>query len=182
VSLPSSPPNAVLDSSALVPRWSRLVLQRLAARVDPPFVPVWSEWIIAETWRTLAWRWLNRTVHPDEFEWNTLTRAANEMLRYLLPVMRLVSLREYVGPGPWSGLTDADDVPIWHTAIVAGAKYVVSHNVADFPPLVQNRHIYRGVEYLTAIEFIEDVLGESTTEVYGGPLPAGASVRSRRVP
>jgi hypothetical protein len=32
--------------------------------------------------------------------------------------------------------------------------------VADFPPLVQGRHIYRGIEYLTAIEFVEDVLGE----------------------
>ena len=104
------------------------------------------------------------------------------MLRYLLPVMRLVSLREYVGPGPWPELTDADDVPIWQTAIVAGAQYVVSHNVADFPPLVEGRYIYHGVEYLTPIEFVEDVLGESATEVYAGPLPAGASVRSRRVP
>src|SRR5438105_1331948 len=93
VSLPSILPVAVLDSSVLVPRWSRVVLQQLAARPNAPYVPAWSEWIIAETWRILAWRWLKRAAHPSEFEWNTLRRAANEMLRYLLPVMRLVSLR-----------------------------------------------------------------------------------------
>jgi hypothetical protein len=85
--------------------------------------------------------------------------------------MRLVSLRQYVGPEPWPELTDADDMPIWQTATVAGARYVVSHNAADFPPLVQGRHTYRGVEYLTAIEFVEDVLGKSATEIYAGPLP-----------
>jgi hypothetical protein len=140
VSFASTLPVVVLDTSVLVPRWSRFVLQRLAARAEPPFVPTWSEWIIAETWRTLAWRWLNRADHPDEFEWTSLTRTANEMLRYFLPVMRLVSLRGYTGPGPWPELTDEDDVPIWQTAIVAGAQYVVSHNFRDFPPLVDGRH------------------------------------------
>ena len=123
----------MLDSSVLVPRWSRVVLQQLAVRQAPPFIPAWSEWIIAETWRTLAWQWLNR-------------------------------------------------VPIWQTAVVAGAHYVVSQNTHDFPPPVLGRHVYGGVEYLTAIEFIEDVLRESAAAVYGAPLPAGASVRSHRVP
>jgi hypothetical protein len=172
----------VLDSSVLVPHWSRLVLQRLAARPTPPFIAVWSEWIIAETWRTLAWRWLNRATDPDELEWGSLTRAANEMLRYLLPVMQLVSLRQYTGPGAWPELTDAEDVPIWQTAIVAGAQYVVSHNVADFPPLVQGRHVYLGIEYLTAIEFVESVLGEDASAIYGGALPPHADIRSRRIP
>lgn len=182
MSLPPILPVAVLDSSVLVPRWSRVVLQRLAARPDPPYLPAWSEWIIAETWRTLAWRWLHRAAHPDEFEWTSLTRAANQMLRYLLPVMRLVSLREYAGPGPWPELTDEDDVPIWRTAIVARADYVVSHDVGDFPPLVQHRHVYGGVEYLTAIEFVEDVLNEDAAQVYGASHPLGAAVRSQRVP
>lgn len=175
----SGAPVAVLDSSVLVPRWSRLVLQRLAARADAPFIPVWSEWIIAETWRTLAWRWLNRAASSDEFELATLTRAANDMLRHLLPVMRLVSLRDYTAPPPWPDLRDPDDLPIWETAVVAGARYVVSHNVLDFPPAVDVRHIYSGVEYLTAIEFIEDVLGESAAEVYGGALPDRSPLRSR---
>ena len=104
------------------------------------------------------------------------------MIRYLIPVMRLVSLREYAGPDPWPELTDEDDVPIWRTAIVAGAQYVVSHNVEDFPPIVHGRHVHRGVEYLTAIEFVEDVLGEDAAQGYGAPLRPGAAVRSRRVP
>ena len=93
-------PVAVLDSSVLVPRWSRVVLQLLATRPDPLFIPAWSEWIIAETWRVLAWRCLTGAAQADENEWESLTRAANAMLRYLLPVMRLVSLRDFVGPDP----------------------------------------------------------------------------------
>jgi hypothetical protein len=104
------------------------------------------------------------------------------MLRYLLPVMHFVSLRGYAGPAPWPALPDPDDVPIWETAVVAGAQFVVSLNTRHFPPLTQGRHAYGGVEYLTAIEFVEDVLGESAAAVNGGPLPAGAQVRSRRVP
>ena len=104
------------------------------------------------------------------------------MLRRLLSVMRLVSIRDFVGPAPWPGLKDAEDEPIWATAVVAGAQYVMSHNVEDFPPPVQGRHVYGGVEYLTAIEFVEDVVGEDAAAVYGSPLRPGALVRGRRVP
>jgi len=170
----------VLDSNVLFARWSRFALQRLAARPGPPFVPFWSEWIIAETWRTLASLWLDRTARSSEIDGLSLTRAANDMLRYLLVVMRLVSLREYVGTGPWPELADVDDRPIWQTAVVAGAQYVVSQNVRHFPPLVQGRHLYRDIEYLTAVEFIEDVLGESAAAAHSGPLPTGSSLRSGR--
>jgi hypothetical protein len=80
----------VLDSSVLVPRWSRVILQQLADAPHRLFVPVWSEWIIAETWRVLAWRWRTQVADSDEAEWVTLTGSANAMLRYLLSVMRLV--------------------------------------------------------------------------------------------
>jgi len=144
-------------------------------------VPFWSEWIIAETWRTLASMWLDRAARSSEFEGTSLTQAANRMLRRLIPVMRLVSLREYVGPAPWPELPDVNDEPIWQTAIVARARYVVSQNTRHFPPLVQRRHVYRGVEYLTALEFIDDVLGESAPSIYDRPLPTGSSLRSGRV-
>jgi hypothetical protein len=159
-----------------------VVLQKLADRPYRLFVPVWSEWIIAETWRVLAWRWRTQAGEEGEAEWNTLTRSANGMLRYLLSVMRLVSLREFAGPPPWPQLRDADDVPIWETAMVAQARYVVSHNVVDFPPLRRGRHVHGGVEYLTAIEFIEDVLGADAEATYAAPLPRGALLRSRRAP
>jgi hypothetical protein len=71
--------------------------------------------------------------------------------------------------------------PIWATAVTAGAQYVVSHDISDFPPLVAGRHIYQGIEYLTAIEFIQNVLGVAAEQVLGAPLPEGAAVRSSRV-
>lgn len=161
----------------LIPVWSRLVLQRLAAAPWRRFQPVWSEWIIAETWRVLAWRWLAQHGPGEDA---ALARAANRMLRRLLRVMRLVSVRDFAGPEPWPGLRDAEDAPIWATAVVARARYVVSHNTRDFPPLVQGRHSHAGVEYLTAIEFIEDVLGEDAAQMLAAPLPRGGAVRSAR--
>ena len=178
----AAPPIAVLDSSVLVPHWSRIVLSQLAGRPDAPFVPVWSEWIIAETWRVLTWQWRAGSPLMSAVDRRVLARTANEMMRYLLPVMRLVSLRGYAGPGPWPELRDPDDAPIWETAVVAGAQYVVSHNTTDFPPLVQGRHAHGGIEYLTATEFVEDVLKENLPGAYGRSLPTGAAIRSRRIP
>ena len=184
MSLPPTPPNAVLDSSVLVQRWSRVVLQRLVARADPdpPFVPFWSEWIIAETWRTLTSRWLDRVAQARELEGASLRTTANRMMRRLIPVMHLVSLRGYSGPAPWPDLTDVDDEPNGQTAVVARAQYVVSQNLRHFPTLVRGQHAYGGVEYLTAIEFIEDVLGVSAAAVHLQPLPSGSSLRSGRQP
>jgi hypothetical protein len=182
MSAPPVTPVAVLDSSVLVPAWSRFVLQRLAAQPGRRYSPVWSEWIIAETWRVLAWRRLADAGRADAETWRELTRSANRMLRQFLQVMTLVSLRGYIGPEPWPDLRDEDDAPIWQTAVVAGAQYVVSHNLADFPPLAQGRHVYGGIEYLTAVEFVEDVLGEDAAVIYGAALPPGAPIRSRRAP
>jgi hypothetical protein len=156
------------------------MLSDLADRPEPRFVPGWSEWIIAETWRVLTWRWAENAGRMDAAEWHALSRSANRMLRRLLPLMQFVSLRGYAGPAPWPGLRDPDDAPIWETAAAAGAAYVVSHNTNDFPPLVQGRHYHGGIEYLTAVEFVEDVLHEDVAVLHGGPLPAGALVRSRR--
>lgn len=172
----------VLDTSVLVPSWSRLVLQRLAARPSPALAPIWSEWIIAETWRVLTWRWLIRTGRTSAAEWRSLSAAANLMMRQLLPVMMHVSLHNAAAASPWPDLRDEADAPIWQTAVISGARFVVSQNVADFPPLRAGRQFYRGIEYVTAIEFIEDVLGEDAALVFGAPLPRGAVVRSRRVP
>lgn len=79
-------PVAVLDTSVLVATWSRLVLQNLADGVAPTYRPVWSEWIIAETWRVLTWRWAQRGLG-----WDVLAVSANTMLRRLIRVMTLVS-------------------------------------------------------------------------------------------
>jgi hypothetical protein len=141
---------------------------------------VWSEWIIAETWRVLSWQWLVRAGRTDHVEWRALTQAANTMLAHLIPVMTLVSLRGYNSQAPWPTLKDRNDSPIWQTAIVANAQFVISQNVADFPPLIQGRHVYAGIEYLTAIEYIEAILQVDAAELLGAALPAGAAIRSQR--
>lgn len=184
---PTALPVAVLDTSVLVPARSRKTLQRLAAGASPRYEPVWSEWIIAETWRVLTDRLVRTGVARGE-----IADQANRMLRHLLPVMRLVSVRNVLPSAQSSPLTDPNDALIWATAVIRGAGYIVSHNTADFPPLVQElvvlegrsfvmqRHVHQGIECLTAIEFVEDVLGEDAEAVYGQALPTAGLIRSRR--
>ncbi|HUG16240.1 MAG TPA: PIN domain-containing protein [Thermomicrobiales bacterium] len=180
MSQPVAAPIVVLDSSVLVPYWSRISLQRAAQSGHIQFTPIWSEWIIAESWRVLTWRWAAQHGRIDASEWRTLSVNANDMLRRLISVMTLVSIRDYQGAPPWTGIRDPDDVPIWETAIVAGAQYVISHNVSDFPPLVSGRHVHTGIEYLTATEFIEDILHTNVEALYGASLPSGSTISSRR--
>lgn len=110
----------------------------------------------------------------------------------IYPLQRVLFLANGVDspPGtPSSPLSDPNDTHLWYAAINAGASYVISHNTRHFPPAVPvvtaagspraMRHLYHGVEFLTAIEFIEDVLGEEAATLYGRPLPAGV-VRSHR--
>ena len=101
-------------------------------------------------------------------------------MRYLLPVMRHASLHGYSGPDPWPSIRDRNGIPIWDTATAAGAHYVVSHNTNDFPPLADGRHIWQGIEYITTIEFIEDILGEDIVAVTTTPPTSAMLLRSRR--
>ena len=77
-------------------------------------------------------------------------------------------------------MRDRNDIPIWDTATAAGAHYVISHNTTDFSPLVDGRHIWQGVEYLTAIEFTEDVLGMDIALLTTAPLTSTSLLRSHR--
>lgn len=129
IQLPTAPV-VVFDSSVLVPHWSRISLQRAAEGGRSDFTPVWSEWIIAETWRVLTWRWAAQVGRVGDSEWRILSIAANEMLRRPISVMSLISIREFHGEPPWPTIRDPDDIPIWETAVVAGARYVVSHRSA----------------------------------------------------
>ena len=112
-----------------------------------------------------------RLTAPGEFAFDPTTHGGARQQRL---VRTLVALRA------WPELSDEDDRPIWQTAVVAGAQYVVSQNVRHFPPLAQGHHIHGGVEYVTAIELIEDVLGESAAAAYDRPLPVQSALRSGR--
>ena len=180
-------PIAALDTSVLVSSWSRLALQQLAEGHRQRYQPVWSEWIVAETWYILADRAARKGI-PRK----TTSIQSKQMMRYFLPVMRLVSVAHPPPTMPPSPLDDRDDAEVWATAFVGEAQYVVSHNTTDFPPLapdtvvldgrshVARRHLYEGIEFLTAIEFIESVLGTDPVSILGRPLPERGVIRSRR--
>ena len=180
-------PVAVLDASVLVPTWYRFSLRQLAAGVGRKYRPVWSEWIIAETWYVLA----DRAARGGIGRAVTSPRA-KQMLRYFLSVMAHVSVANPPPSIPASPFGDPDDAPIWTAAILGRAHYIVSHNTSDFPAIVEEtivvngqayrmrRHLYEGIEILTAIESIEDVLGEDATAVLRRPLPERGVIRSRR--
>lgn len=184
---PTALPVAVLDTSVLVPAWSRKTLQRLASGASPRYEPVWSEWIIAETWRVLTDQLARTGVARG-----VIADQASRMLHHFLPVMRLVSVRNVPPSARPSPLADPNDALVWATAVIGGAGYIVSHNTAHFPPLVREhavvegqpctlqRHVHQGIECPTAIEFIEDVLGEDAAAVCGRSLPAAGLVRSHR--
>ncbi len=174
----------MLDASVLVPHWSRVVLQRLALEPNRRYQPVWSEWIIAETWRVLTRERVEAAGRSRQsVDWRNLGDQANEMMWYLLRVMTMVPLaRRGPLPAPWPGLTDPNDGPIWATASLGGADYVVSHNTRHFPPPEDGRHVYEGIEYLTTVEFVEEVLGADIPTTYGEPLTRADPVRSRRRP
>lgn len=184
---PDARPVAVLDTRVLVPTGSRVTLQILASGDPPRYQPVWSEWIIAETWRVLT----ERQVRADTARRDIADRV-NAMLRHLLPVMRLVSVAQVPQAARQPPISDPNDALVWATAVIANAGYIVSHNTAHFPPLVREhtviagqeyrllRRRYQDIEFLAAIEFIEDVLGEDAATVYEGALPASGIVRSQR--
>jgi len=61
----------------------------------------------------------------------------------------------------WTELTDLNDSPIWALAKFARASIVVSDNIRHFPPADNGRHVYEGIEYVTARRFFELIEYES---------------------
>ncbi len=144
---------AVLDTSVLVPRRSREALQ-IAAQ-DGLYTALWSPWIIAELNRVLVWRWIDRTGSDlSSANQKSCSRAAKAMMRILVPTFELVDARP-PEPMAWESLGDADDVPIWTTAVMGGATHVVSSNTRHYPPArADGTHVYQDVTYIGANDFL----------------------------
>lgn len=151
-------PRAVLDTSVLVPVWSRLLLADLATR-PVLYTPIWCEWIIAETWRVLTVLHFRQQATFSPADERRLSVLANSMLLHLLPIMTIISV---VPPfdEAWPTATDQNDLPIWTAALRSGAAFIVSHNLHDFPPRDANGLCrYQGIEFITAENFVREVLG-----------------------
>lgn len=122
----------------------------------------------------------------------TISVQANAMFDHFIAVMDHASLANARQIAAESPLRDPDDASVWATAVVGGADYVISHNTRHFPPLVRGevligdramsaaRHIHQGIEFLTAIGFIADVLAEDAASILGATLPTDGVVRRRR--
>lgn len=149
----TSRPRAVIDTSTLVSGRHRRELQKQAALGR--FVPIWSPWIVGELHRVLTWRWLAHTHNFGGANWRQCSRASAIMMELLLTVFETVSPTPPYA-APWPRLNDPWDIPVWGTAVVGQADYVVSENRHDFPPLdAANRHIWEGIEYLPGDAFLE---------------------------
>jgi hypothetical protein len=169
-----------VDSSVLVPAWSRLLHATLAAARPVLYVPVWCEWIIAETWRVLTVQRLRRLTAVTAADERQLTTSANTMLTALLQVMTFVSV---VPPfdAAWPGFADADDLPIWSAATRSGAQFIVSHNVRDFPPRdPDGLCAYAGIEFVTVETFVSEILGLDPAVVASRPIPATGHIAHQR--
>jgi hypothetical protein len=148
---------AVLDTSALYPFSLRRDLHQAAA--DGLFVGLWSPWIIAELNRVLAWRWM-RTHGGSSSSEKACGDAAKIMMELLLPTFELVApLPPY--PPAWHTLSGSYDYPIWAAAVVGKAGYVVSEDTRHYPPRqVDGRHVYQGIEDISARSFLSMIVGQ----------------------
>ena len=151
---------AVLDTSSLYADRMRRQLREVAA--TGLYTGIWSPWIIAELNRVLTWRWI-RTNMPGDLSAvaeRTCAQAANAMRAALLPTLEVVAPRPPYPP-PWPTLADLNDYPVWATAVVGQAAYVVSENTRHFPPRGRDgRHTFEGITYLPAAAFLTMLLGD----------------------
>lgn len=148
----STPPRAVIDTSALVPAGLRRALEQTAR--GESFTAIWSPWIIAELYRVLTWHWLKRNPDFSTANETACSRSAKAMMTLLISTFEIVAPIPPYAPA-WITLADVDDLPVWAAARSAGAQYVVSENTRDYPPPdTDGRHIYEGIEYLSGQDFL----------------------------
>lgn len=174
------PRRAVLDTSMMVPVWSRLLMADLAAARPILYVPIWCEWIIAETWRVLTVNHVRRHPNFNGRDEARLSVSANAMLTALLQVMEMITI---VPPftAAWASASDLNDVPIWTAALRSGAQFVISHNLRDFPPRnADGLCAYEGIEFITVENFVVDVLGLDLETVAVIPIPLGGRMGHQR--
>jgi len=155
-------------------------LSTLAAARPILYTPVWCEWIIAETWRVLTVRRLRGLPAITAADERQLSASANAMLTALLQVMTFESVVPPFDPA-WPMASDANDLPIWSAAVRSGARFVVSHNLRDFPPRdADGLCAYNGVEFTTTANFVGEILGLDIDVVTLLSIPPAGRIAHRR--
>jgi predicted nucleic acid-binding protein len=149
-------PRAVLDTNVLYSHTRRTTLVGLV-RLGR-FEAIWSVWIVAELNRVLTWRWAER-YGSDAATQRLASVAAKEMMVYLLGAVTLVD-PPLPHPLPWPELTDVWDVPVYATAVTAGATYIVTDDLRHSPPRdpATKRRVWNGIEYITYNDFVPLVM------------------------
>ena len=151
---------AVLDASALVGAKNRIALQIAMNRRQ--FIGVWSPWIIEEMARTLTWHWARQRGMSVEAK-HALSVSAKLMMDILTDTFIAVDPKP-PHPPTWPELRDAGDWPLWATAKLADAQYVVSENTRDFPPRdAMGQNAWEGITYLTTADFLAQIEGGKVT-------------------
>ncbi|HEY0380771.1 MAG TPA: PIN domain-containing protein [Candidatus Elarobacter sp.] len=159
--VPSNRTVAILDTDVLFGTKSRIAL--VEAVRQRRFDGVWSPHIIGELYRNLTIRWLRKHGFDSE-SLSKLSRASKAMMDVLLRALSLVD----TGPTenePLISLRDIDDFHLVRAARLSGARFVVSNNTRDFPPLdAAGKHTFEGVEFITYAGFLEE-LGTTETQL-----------------
>ncbi|WP_169307919.1 PIN domain-containing protein [Kyrpidia tusciae] len=146
-------PIAVVDASVLVSNSNREHL--VTAAYEGLYRPIWSPWIIAELNRALTWNWIRNKGGLRER--TQLSKRYNDMMSFLASVFDCVDPKPPWYPA-WPKLADENDLPISSTAKFADADYIVSANVREFPPQNdEGKHVWEGVEYITAPDFFKRI-------------------------
>jgi hypothetical protein len=83
-----------------------------------------------------------------------MSRASKQMMTILSQFLDVVDAKP-PWMEAWPSLTDTGDLPVYTTARLIHADYVVSENTHDFPPAdAYGRHIWNGIEYIRVNDFL----------------------------
>jgi predicted nucleic acid-binding protein len=188
------PPRAVIDT-CVFGRLSQWIAPLVLAARQGDVELVWSPTIIAEVHRLLTWMWLRRHGGDlSERAWQACSADAKGFLRWVRESFRVVEDRP---PDEilWTEQPrDEWDIPLWNTAVRSQARFVVTENLKDGPPVdARGVRQYQGViwihpgEFLTLLqEGLERGATDASAEVeeappIGGPFSQRALVEAEIV-
>ena len=109
----------LFDTSALYAPHHRILIHRFASRENPAFTPLWSEWILAGLYYSLAWSWAATARSIDNRARGAMAGSARQMLTHMLEYFEIVTLRGSLPFGVASSfLPDLNDRHLYAAAVL----------------------------------------------------------------